>query len=416
MSRTPAWDGNAVCDLLVDLRESMRRYAAGFDASLLSGADASSVVDVAGAIERMAATVKSLAAARSAEVGVWRSTGDRSAAHHLARSTGTSVGQAAESLDTARRLSDLPAVADAARAGKLSASQAAAVAGAVTADPGAESRLLAMAQTSSLGELREECGRVRAAAEPDPEARRRSIHEGRYLRGHTDAEGAWHLHMRDNPEVGAGILAALQPIRDRLFKAARAQGRHEPAEAYAADALAELALGDGSAARSRARSRAKVIARVDLLALLRGRPVAGEVCELAGFGPVAASAIRDLLDTGDPFLAAVVTRGQQIVGVAHLGRRATAAQQTALEWLFPTCAAEGCASSAFLENDHRVDWASSHRTVFDLLDRLCSHHHDLKTIDNWALVPGRGKRAFVPPDDPGHPRHARGHDPPVVAA
>ena len=94
----------------------------------------------------------------------------------------------------------------------------------------------------------------------------------------------------------------------------------------------------------------------------------------------------------------------------------TAAQQTALEWLFPTCAAEGCASSAFLENDHRVDWASSHQTVFDLLDRLCSHHHDLKTIDNWALVPGRGKRAFVPPDDPGHSRRARVHDPPVVAA
>ncbi len=116
MSPTPAWDDNAVCDLLVDLRESVRRYAAGFDASLLSGADASSVVDVAGAIERMAATVKSLAAARSAETGVWRSTGDRSAAHHLARSTGTSVGQAAESLDTARRLSDLPAVAHAARA------------------------------------------------------------------------------------------------------------------------------------------------------------------------------------------------------------------------------------------------------------------------------------------------------------
>ena len=30
--------------------------------------------------------------------------------------------------------------------------------------------------------------------------------------------------------------------------------------------------------------------------------------------------------------------------------------------------------------------------------------YDLKTIDNWALVPGRGKRAFVPPDDPRHPQ------------
>ena len=395
-----------MCDTLVELQEAMRRYAASFDPSLLGGADAAAVMGRAGAIERMAATVKGLAAARVSDSGVWKAGGDRSAAHHLARTTGTSVGQAGEAIETARRLARLPALSAAARRGALSAQQAAAIAGACGADPGAESRLLEKAATSSLGELRDECARTRAAADPDPEARRKSIHDGRYLRGHTDAEGAWHLHMRDNPEVGAEIMAALAPIRDRLFTAARAEGRHEPAEAYAADALAELARGGVGAGGPRGgRSRAKVIARVDLLALLRGRPVEGEVCELAGFGPVAASAIRDLIDTGDPFLAAVVTKGEQVVGVAHLGRRASAAQQTALEWLYPACAVEGCASAAFLENDHRVDWAASHVTVLDLLDRLCSHHHDLKTIDNWALVDGRGKRAFVPVEDPRHPRH-----------
>jgi hypothetical protein len=128
------------------------------------------------------------------------------------------------------------------------------------------------------------------------------------------------------------------------------------------------------------------------------------VCELAGFGPVAVSAVRDLLDTADPFLAAVVTKGKEVVGVAHLGRRPTAAQQTALEWLYPTCAVEGCSSVAWLENDHRIDWAKRRVTVLDLLDRLCSHHHDLKSLDRWGLVEGRGKRAFVPPDDPRHHR------------
>ncbi len=42
----------------------------------------------------MAATVKGLAAARLAETGSWRTEGDRSAAHQLARRTGTSVVQA----------------------------------------------------------------------------------------------------------------------------------------------------------------------------------------------------------------------------------------------------------------------------------------------------------------------------------
>ena len=136
------------------------------------------------------------------------------------------------------------------------------------------------------------------------------------------------------------------------------------------------------------------------------------MCELAGFGPVAVSATRDLIDTGDPLLAAVVTRGQQVAGVAHLSRRPTAHQQTALEWLYPTCAVQGCTTTAWLQIDHRVEWADSHLTVFDLLDRLCSFHHDRKTLEGWALVEGRGKRAFVAPDDPRHPRHAGGSERP----
>jgi hypothetical protein len=43
----------------------------------------------------------------------------------------------------------------------------------------------------------------------------------------------------------------------------------------------------------------------------------------------------------------------------------------------------------------------------DLLDKLCRFHHRLKTNEGWALVEGTGKRDFVPPDDPRHPRHKR---------
>ncbi len=58
-----------------------------------------------------------------------------------------------------------------------------------------------------------------------------------------------------------------------------------------------------------------------------------------GYGPVAVSAIRDLIDSGDPSLAAVATRGVDVVRVAHVGRRPTAHERSALEWLYPTCAA-----------------------------------------------------------------------------
>ena len=150
-----------------------------------------------------------------------------------------------------------------------------------------------------------------------------------------------------------------------------------------------------------------MIVRIDFDALLRGYPVSGETCELVGYGPVAVSAVRDLLDTADPFIATVVTKGHALVGVAHLGRRPNAYQQSALEWLYPSCAVEGCPAQARLEFDHRLDWATTHYTVFDLLDRLCPHHHDLKTRANWSLVEGQGKRTFVAPDDPRHSRHSR---------
>lgn len=392
-----------VCEQLSGIRARLTGIVSVFDGALLSGDAAAVVVEHAAGIENAAAALKALAAARVAETGVWRAAGDRTAAHYLARTSGSSLGDATEALRTARRIDDLPHVAAATRSGSMSPSQAAAIADAATARPEAEAELVEAARSSSLGELRDTCARTKAAAD-DPEVRRVRNHNRRCLRTYTDPEGMFHLHFRNNPEVGAEIMATLSPIRDRLFNAARAEGRREPLEAYAADALVELVRGDGE---TNARAPAKVIARVDLTTLLRGYPVEDEVCELVGFGPVAVSAVRDLMDTGDPFLAAVVTKGREIVGVAHLGRRPTAHQRTALEWLYPTCAADGCSSVAYLEFDHRVDWAKTHMTVFDLLDRLCSHHHRLKTRDRWGLVDGRGKRAFVPPDDPRHPGEGR---------
>jgi hypothetical protein len=305
---------------------------------------------------------------------------------------------------------------------------------------------LEAARRVPLAELRQQCARTKAAAQVDAEARRRRIHQRRSLRSFTDAEGVWHLHCRNNPEVGARIMAALDSFREAIFRQARGEGRHEPPEAYAADALTEMARHstgtlDGArdnavgpvepraeagetgataageaadrpaspiraSAPARTGGRPKIIVRVDFETLLRGYATEGEVCEIAGFGPVAVSAVRDMIDRDDPFLTAVVTKGQKLVGVAHLGRRPNAVQQTALQWLYPSCANQACSARARLDYDHRRDWSRTHFTVLDLLDRLCPHCHALKTRQNWSLVEGRGKRALVPPEDRRHPRNA----------
>ena len=83
----------------------------------------------------------------------------------------------------------------------LSAQQVAAVADPASADPAAEQRLVAKARSASPAELREECARTKAAV-ADPEQRRQKIHEGRFLRTWTDAEGAWHLPWPTTPRSG----------------------------------------------------------------------------------------------------------------------------------------------------------------------------------------------------------------------
>ena len=389
---------------LGELQNEMEAYAVAFDPSLLTTSAAARIVQQAAAIEKIAATVKGLAATRAAEGEGWRRAGAKSPAEHLAKETGTSVGQAIDTLRTAERLEALPETAAAARRGELSPQQASAIADAASKKPEAEAELVAEARKLPLNELRERCLAVKTEGE-DAEARRRRIHDGRYLRSFTDSEGAGNLRMRDNPEVITEIMAVVGARRDELFAAARAEGRQEPAEAYGADALHAVVCEGGGATVAH-----KVIWRVDLPAFLRGYPIEGETCEVAGC-PVAVSAVRDLLESGSPFLAAVVTKGTKLTGVVHFGRKPTAFQQTGLEWIYPSCAVEGCAQKAHLQRDHRVDWADTQITSFDLLDLLCPHHHGLKTRENWGLVQGRGKRTFVPPDDPRHPQHA----PPVAA-
>jgi len=113
-----------------------------------------------------------------------------------------------------------------------------------------------------------------------------------------------------------------------------------------------------------------------------------------------------MIATGNPFLVAIATRGQQVTGVAHLGRRPTAAQHSALQWAQPECTVQGCHRVRRLERDHRLAWADTKVTVYEALDHLCEHHHRWKTHHDWALTPGTGKRAFVAPTDPRHPDRA----------
>jgi hypothetical protein len=410
---------------LTEVREALAGIAAALDTSVITSSNAGALRAESSRIERIAAALTARLAAREADAGTWRECGARSAADRLATETGTSVSQAQQVLETGRRLDALPEVAAAASTGDLSAPQLAAVTDAAALDPAAAGRLVSLAGRASLSELRDECARTKAAADRDAEARRARIHRDRSLRTWTAADGTGCLQLRDTVEVIAEIKAAITADREALFRAARTAGERERPDALDADALLAVvrrgaaltgaaAAADGGVAPRRPKTSAKILVRVDFDALLRGHPVDGETCEIAGSGPVPVSVVEDLVAAGG-FLAGIVTHGRKVTGVAHLGRKPTAAQDTALEWLYPTCAAEGCGNRLRLEKDHRIPWADTKITLVDVLDRLCAHHHALKTHQRWALTGGHGVRPFVPPGDLRHPHNAKttGRAPPV---
>lgn len=395
---------------MAEIRSAVAAYASGFDAALVSAADAQRIATEATAAEHMLAIIKALAAARVADTELWRKEGDASPAHQLARRSGTSVAKAKEALDTARRLSNQPEVQAAARRGELSPAQAGAVSDAAEAAPEAAARLLNTARRASLGELLDDCARTKAAAQPDDGARRRAIHASRFVRRRRAADGAGELHYRSTLDEVAEVYEVIKAFADKVFRAARAEGRREPNEAYLADGLLhamraaqdKAATGAGAAVQpapsgptanpaptpanpAPAREPAaapdqapaaahdglkrddppnlfpaptptlvppapspwapvgvKMLVRVDLDALLRGWPIDGEVCEIPGMGPIPVSAARAMIHTGNAFLAAIVTKGCDVATVAHLGRRPSAYQRSALQWRSPECSRLGC--------------------------------------------------------------------------
>jgi hypothetical protein len=228
-------------DEVLEAGDRLAELLDGLDPERFTGPRARELWGAFDRIERLGAAGKTLLARRVAATHSRSGSADRSAAEELARRGGTNNKAARDSVETSCRLPEQPRVEAALRRGELSATQADLISEAAAANPEEEQRLLDLAQQSSLPELRDECLRVKANADPDAEATHRRIHQKRCLRRYTDAEGAWNLHARGTAESGAVFNTVLDPIINQIFGTARREGRHESPEAYAFDALITMA-------------------------------------------------------------------------------------------------------------------------------------------------------------------------------
>ena len=143
------------------VRAVVSGFSSAFDPNLVSAADALRIAADATAVANMAEYIKAMAYARAAQTSLASDEGDKSAAHNMARKSGSSLNKAREQLDAAKKMAENPALDQAARSGQLSPEQTAAI-GSADPDEAQTEELIDKAKDASLGELKDECARTRA--------------------------------------------------------------------------------------------------------------------------------------------------------------------------------------------------------------------------------------------------------------
>jgi hypothetical protein len=152
---------------LRDIEGALRAYVSDLEPSDVPVAYAAQVFERLATIERLAASAKTLVARRVDEAGGYRSSGCRSTAEQLAKTSGTSVSAAKRMLETSKQLEDLPVVSSALRNGVLSAPAVEVIASAASVAPETAERLVDVAQHSTFADVRDSCLQARATGDRD---------------------------------------------------------------------------------------------------------------------------------------------------------------------------------------------------------------------------------------------------------
>jgi hypothetical protein len=382
--------------------ELLEAELAAFAPECVDGSRALELVERYAQIERLGSAGKALALRQVTSTRAWKQAGPyRDASAWLAAVSGTTIGSATAAVAAAERVASLPATEAALRAGELSGAQVEAIADAATADPGAERVLLESARRDGVRGLRDTAARVKAAACTDEVARESRIRAARSLRHWTDPDGAGRLDVRGPVTDVARVLTALEPFEKSLFDKSRTTDEYERQDAYTFDALVAIAdaslAGEGEGVASSAKRAAPPhvvgVVRVDHSALVRGHTEPGEICELAGIGPIPVHEASRLLD--DAFVKAVTVRGTDVVAVSHLGRSIPARLRTAVEEIYQECCIEGCHERRHLEIDHNVPIEAGGRTELANLSRPCTFHHRYKHRHDLRLAGVGTHKVFV---------------------
>jgi len=373
---------------------AVRSLVAGFEVDGLAAHEAAEVVEQCAEAERLLAALRVSAAATLEDKALWRREGFRSVAAWMASKTGTAVGPAIATLEMAGLLDGLPVVAEAFRAGRLSEAQAREIAAAVSEVPDAQEQLVEAAGKLTLRSLQEECRRVEAAAIVDEDDRYRRVHRSRRIRAWVDRHSVGRLSATMTPDELARVMNEIDRRCGDIVEGAVRGRWFESWDAHRVDALVEMALPESDAP---ARPASMVHVLVDYEALMRGHTVVGERCEIPGIGPIPVTLARQMSE--DCILKVLLTKGVDVVAVAHGGYTIPAHLRTALDVRDTKCIVPGCDFQKRLQKDHRNTFGRTQVTKLEDLAHLCPFHHHLKTFCGYTYRGGPGTWEWIPPEN-----------------
>jgi len=330
-----------------------------------------------------------------------------SAALHVSRWTADrTLGVALELFDR------LPATRAALLAGAIDVPKARAIADAVgglddattaTVEVGALQR----APHQTVGQLHRHLGRAVLAANPRSAQKR-----------HTDAAAERRVVLTPVEDGMAEVWALLPaPAAATLWSAvdalAHAAAPQDPRgiDARRADALhdlAALALDDPALPRH-AGQRPHIRVHVAATTLL-GRDDAP--AELERYGPITASAARELAADGDWRRILTDPASGAVLDVGRTTYRPPAALADHVQARDRTCRFPGCRQPAVrCQLDHTTPYPKG-PTAAGNLGALCTHHHRLKTETGWELLQHDGYFLW---HSPGHRYYTVGPEPALTA-
>ena len=379
-------------DRLNQLTTELQTYISSLQVDCVDAAGARGLVEIAERVRRAGDSLRTIAVGQVERTNAWKGEGAKSISEWLSIETDCAHYEAQAVVLLANQLQHLPVTQAALLSGDLSGTQAVEVARGAIVAPNTETQLLNLSKHVTVRDLRDATSRVVAAATDEAE-RHRQIHKSRFFKSWTDSDGSFNVKGRMTVANGALVMAALKPIQDEIFKAARKSGDHERPEAYAADALmalceqvsnADSGSKLGANTKKVGRTNAVINIRVDIDALKRGHTEHGEVCEIAGVGPIPVATATEYL--GEAFLKLLVMDGTDIRTIAHMGRAIPAKLRTGLEERDRVCQVPTCDMTIGLEIDHIKPFAEGGPTTFENLVRLCKRHHLQKTHDGFRLV------------------------------